>query len=392
VQRQLFLDSSLRIINVNPYFTLHVDSVLQYQFEINRAPSDYYWYLTTAPVGVRLDRRNGTLFFKAEKSFFKSGKLKYDQEYKVAFGVRNLHNPADYVDTVCTIVFYNTEIVAPKVKPTVNQTLNVEEGDSIRFRIQCEEGSFPIENITLLTNIPISGYTQVKKCDDEFWWFVPYDFIREGDTTRQRQLLLSFVGTDKFFNKDTATVRVFVRPGINFPEEAALHQRTSDEIRLYINNLKVAFLDLSRKVKKNKNTRTSFDISGSTTALAGTVLATAGSTESAQDIGKILPSVGLTLVPVKEAVAPTRIQEQNMATQVRTVAKRLEYMISENQLTGPRDPYVLSKTKKLQDELKQARLQLVDVPVDMPDPKTSQKEANNFFDDPKVNKKYKPKM
>jgi hypothetical protein len=38
----LNMDSSLRIINLNPYFTQHVDSSLSYQFEINRKSPNYY--------------------------------------------------------------------------------------------------------------------------------------------------------------------------------------------------------------------------------------------------------------------------------------------------------------------------------------------------------------
>ena len=33
------IDDRLRIINMNPFFTLHVDSILQYTFEINN-PAD----------------------------------------------------------------------------------------------------------------------------------------------------------------------------------------------------------------------------------------------------------------------------------------------------------------------------------------------------------------
>ena len=35
-------DSVLRISNLNPYFTLHVDSSLEYQLDINRDQSRYY--------------------------------------------------------------------------------------------------------------------------------------------------------------------------------------------------------------------------------------------------------------------------------------------------------------------------------------------------------------
>jgi hypothetical protein len=382
----------LRIINLNPYFTLHVDSVLQYDFQINKPIEQYYWYLKNAPVGLKLDRKTGELYFKAEKSFFKSGKLKYDVPYIVQLGVQNLYDPSDNVDSSITILFYNTEIIPSRVKPTVSGTLQVEEGDSIRFRVQCETGSFPIEQITMLTNIAISNYNAVQRCDDEFQWMVPFEFIRDGDTAKQRPLIISFVASDKFQNKDTSIVRINVRPGIDYPKQNLNHKRLSEETSGYIANLKLTFYVLSASVKKNKSTRTTFDITGSTTALAGTVMATAAESQSAKDIGKILPSVGLTLVPVKEAVAPNKVQEQNTATQVRTVVRRLEYLLSENQLIGDRDPEILVKTRKLQEELKQARLQLVDLPMVEFDERISKEDAEKYFYDPKVNKKYKFKV
>ena len=201
---QVPMDTILRITNLNPYFTIHVDSLLNYDLKINKVASEYYWYLKQAPVGVQLDRNNGTLFFKAEKSFFRSGKLRYDVPYRVDFGVQSLSNPLEKVDTFVTILFYSTEISPSRVKPGVLGTMYVEEGDTIRFRIQCETGSFPLEQINFNSNIPISPFYPIRKCDDEFFWMVPYDFIRENDTTKQRMLQLQFIGADKFFNKDTA--------------------------------------------------------------------------------------------------------------------------------------------------------------------------------------------
>lgn len=385
-------DDKLRIINMNPFFTLHVDSILQYTFEINKPTERYYWYLKNAPVGLKLDKATGTLYFKADKSFFRSGKLKYDVEYKVQMGVQNLQDPTDKVDTFCTVLFYSTEITPSRVKPTINNVMMLEEGDSVKFKVQCDEGSFPTEHITLLTNIPISDYKTVRKCDDQFEWVVPYDFIKDNDTARQRQLNLYFIGADKFYNRDTAVVTLIVKPGIDYPKQNELHRKIQEEVSAYINDLKLTFYVVSSSVKKNKSTRTTFDVTGSTTALAGTVLATTGSTETAKDIGKILPSVGLTLVPVKEAVAPSKVQEQNTAAQIRTVIKRLEYLQSENALTGPRDVNVIAKTKKLQDELKQTRFQLIDLPLVEFDPNVSKEDADKYFKDPKVNKKYKLKV
>src|SRR6478672_2442049 len=74
-------DSSLRIINLNPYFTLHVDSSLNYPLQINKNEENYFWYLRNAPVGLRIGKDNGLLSFRADKSYFLSGKLKYDVNY-----------------------------------------------------------------------------------------------------------------------------------------------------------------------------------------------------------------------------------------------------------------------------------------------------------------------
>jgi len=385
-------DSILRITNLNPYFTIHVDSLLNYDLRINKNPENYYWYLKQAPVGVRLDRSTGTLFFKADKSFFRSGKLRYDLPYRVDFGVQSLSNPLDKVDTFVTIMFYSTEISPSRVKPGVLGTLYVEEGDTIRFRIQCETGTFPLEQINFNSNIPVSPIFPIRKCDDEFFWMVPYDFIRENDTTKQRMLLLQFIGSDKFFNKDTAAISIAIRPGINYPQKYLEHKKVSDEMKAYIQNLKLTFYVLSKSIKANKSTRTAFDITGSSTALAGTILATTASNPDVQDIGKILPSIGLTLVPVKEAVAPNKVQEQNTAAQLRGLTKRLEYLVSDNALIGDRDPEVLDKTRKLREELKQAQLQLIDLPAVELDVNLSQEEADKYFNDPKVIKKYKLKV
>src|SRR6201995_1730927 len=75
-------DTALRIRNLNPYFTLHVDSTLSYQLEINKDPSRYFFFMKNAPVGIKI-RENGLLTFRADKSYFLSGRLKYDFEYKV---------------------------------------------------------------------------------------------------------------------------------------------------------------------------------------------------------------------------------------------------------------------------------------------------------------------
>ena len=385
------MDTTLRIVNLNPYFTIHVDSILSYDLKINKDSSIYYWYLKQAPVGLRLDKETGNLYFKADKSYFRSGKLKYDLPYKVDLGVQNMNDPKERVDTSLTILFYSTEISLSKVKPGVMGTVYADEDDTVKFRIQCEEGSFPLERIVYNTNVPLTTERPVNKCDDEFLWAIPFDFIKDNDTARQRTVTVQFIGTDKFRNKDTAEVRISVKPGINYPQKYLEHSAVSKEMETYIMDLKLTFYAMSKTIKSNKSTRTAFDISGSATALAGTILSTTATNPSVEDLGKIMPSIGLTLVPVKEAVAPTKIQEQNTAAQLRGITKRLEYIKAENILVGEHDPDVLAKTKKLRDEVKQAKLQLVDLPmIEMEN--VSPEDAEKYFNDPKVIKKYKIKV
>ncbi|TAD91293.1 MAG: hypothetical protein EAY75_03815 [Bacteroidetes bacterium] len=388
----LYVDTALRIVNLNPYFTLHVDSSLNYDLHVNKDTATYFWYLRNSPVGVKIDKNTGLLSFKAEKAFFKSGRLKYDQEYRIQLGVQNLLNPKEKVDTGFIIVFYSTEIIASRLKPTVNSTLFVEEGDSIQFKVQCESGSFPFEQITLTTSVPISAYVSPTACNDWFRWWIPFDFIKDGDTTKQKNVVLQMIAADKFFNRDTVKISVWVRPGINYPQKYAEHKRVSDDVLKYVVDLKLTFYTLSKAIKSNKSTRTTFDITSSTTALAGTVLSTTSDNQSTENFGKVLPSIGLTLVPVKEAVAPNKIREQNTASQVRAMAKKMEYLVGDNALVGDRDPDILAKTKKLQDELRQARVQLIDLDMVELDEKITPEQAEKYFRDPKVNKRYKAKI
>jgi hypothetical protein len=59
---------------------------------------------------------------------------------------------------------------------------------------------------------------------------------------------------------------------------------------------------------------------------------------------------------------------------------------------GDRDPEILLKAKKMRDELKQSQIQLVDLPMVEFDTKYSQQDAEKYFNNPKVNKKYKLKV
>ncbi|HQD09053.1 MAG TPA: hypothetical protein PLQ65_05285 [Flavihumibacter sp.] len=381
------VDTALRIINLNPYITLHVDSSMEYNLDINKDSSRYFWYLRNAPVGLRINKDDGVLSFKADKSFFLSGRLKYDQEYKVYLGVQNLANPKEKVDTSFTLVFYNTEIVISQVKPSVNSVVYIDEGDTLSFNVQCEAGSFPIEHMNTIVNAPLRSYTSVTKCNDRFVWPVPFDFVKETDSAKVRVFNISFIGSDKFFNKDTAIIKVIVRDALNYPFRQVEYEKMVKEVNKYILALKYTFRELDKKVKNTKSARSTFDIASGTSALTGTALATSTS-KSSQNVGKVLPSVGVALVPVKEAASPTKTYEQNSASAIRGCIKRLDYVLSDNMLIGEKDPEILTKLAKIRAELKAVQVQLVDVPL-VDTGEFSEEELNNYFNSPKVNKKYK---
>ncbi|HEX2847674.1 MAG TPA: hypothetical protein VHN59_14090 [Chitinophagaceae bacterium] len=383
------VDSTLRIVNLIPYITLHVDSVLSYKLAINRDETKYYWYLKNSPIGLKINKDNGMLTFKAEKSFFMSGKLKYDEEYSVKLGVQNLANPKERIDTSFTLVFYNTDVVLPKLKPSVGSTLIAEEGETISFSIQCEAGNFTIEDILFTSNISISNYKPVRKCGDEFSWTIPFDFVKETDTTRTKILNLSFVGsTPKFQIRDTANVRITIKDALNYPMAKQEYEVVVSNLRKHLMTLKYTFLQIDKKIRKTRGARTTFDLTSATSALTGTILSTSGGT-SAETAGKILPSAGVALVPVKEATAPNKMVEQNQASLIRSSIKRLEYMLYDYTLLGDRDPQILAKTAKLKEELKQSQMQLIDVPVDVTTEGMTEEELNKYFNNPKVNKKYR---
>lgn len=381
-------DTVLRIKNFSPYFTLHVDSTLDYHFEINKDPQLYYWYLKNSPVGLKINKDNGVLHFKADKSYFLSGKLKYDNKYQVGLGLQNLNDPTDRVDTFFTLLFYNTEIIPSRIKPTVSSDLVINEGDTLNFKLQCEDGSFPIESITYFSNYPIRSITPIAHCGDNFTWVAPYDFVKDDELSKQKLLEIKFIGMDKFFNHDTATVKIKVMQSINYPYSLMQFNKISKNIETYIVQLKSTFRILDKKIRHTKNTRTTFDLTSATTALGGTIFSSLPG-QGEQTTGKILPSVGVALVPVKEAVAPAKNYEQNSASLVRSDIKRLQYLLTDNMLVGEKDPDILKKTQRLREELIQVQLQLIDVPV--VEDSTDSKELDDYFNNPRVNKKYRLK-
>jgi hypothetical protein len=378
----------LRIKNLNPYFTIHIDSVLRYQLEINKDVAQYYWFIKNSPVGLKINKDNGLLTTKVDKSFFLSGKLKYDYEYKVALSVQNLNNPLDKVDTFFTILFYSTEIIPSKIKPTVTNKLFIDEGDTLSFKLQCDNGSFPIEEIRYMSNYPIKSTTVVAHCSDDFTWTAPFDFIKTTDKEKQKTISLYFIGATKFHTTDTALIEITVKENINYPQQILEFESLFAEVSKYVTQLKSSFRIVDKKIKRVKSTRTTFDLASASTALGGTIFSSLPETKQ-QATGKILPSVGVALVPVKEATAPNSSYEQNTATLIRSSIKRLEYLLTQTRLLGDRDPEILNKSNKLREELKQTQIQLIDVPLAEESP--NEKEVDDYFNNPKVNKKYRMK-
>lgn len=382
-------DTILRIKNLQPFFTLHVDSTLRYKLEINKNQDSYYWYLKNAPVGLKIDKDNGELFFKASKSYFLSGKLKYDTEYKVQLGVQNLNNPKEKTDTIFSLFFYNTEIIPGRLHASIVSPVILDEGDSVSFNINCITGSFPFESVKMESNYLIKNQSTIQKCEDVFSWKIPYDFIKDSDSSRARTLVLRFTGTDKFGNQDSTIIQIIIRNAINFKEKKTEYEKVTEEIRKYNLKLKMTFRTLDQKIRKNKNTRITFDMTSATTALGGTIFSSL-STPDQKTAGRILPSVGVALVPVKEAVSPNRVYEQNSAALLRASIKRLDYLLSEYALAGTEDPDINYKTSKLRAELKQIQLQLIEIPLE----ETIEEDAqmlDKYFNNPKVNKKYRLK-
>lgn len=381
-------DTVLRISNLLPYITLASDSVLRYQPSINKQ-GKYFWYLRNAPIGLQINNEDGRISFKALKSYFLSGKLKYDHEYKVLLGVNRTDHPDEKIDTSFVIMFYNTEIIPSKLKLSVSPVVTIEEGDTLNFKIQCEAGSFPIENITYYSNIPLKNVSSVRKCDDDFNWTPGFDFVKDTDSGKVRILLIYFIGSTRFQFRDTALVKVIVKDALNYPLALSAYQTQVKIVSRYILELKYSFLQLDKSIKRVKNTRTAFDISASATTLSGTIMASSPDPAS-QKTGRILPSIGISIVPVKEAVSPQKVYDQNQASLVRTSIKRLEYRLSDNGLITERDPAIVQKTNQLKDELKQIQLQLIDIPMGM-NTEMTEEELNKYFNSPKVMKKYRLK-
>ncbi len=381
------VDTSLRIINLTPYVTQNIDSVFVYQFSINKDPNQYYFFLRNAPVGLSIGKNSGIVTFRAPKNYFQSGRLKYDFAYGVQIGVQSLSYPTDRIDTSFSIVFYNTEIIPSKIKPTVSGTVYIEEGQALSFTVQCEIGSFPFETVLFSSSVPIENYKPVSSCGDDFSWTPGFDFVKETDSAKVKVVILTFIGSTKFKTRDTAIVTIAVRNALNYPVAKQNYENVQLATRRYILQLKFSFLQLDRRLRKTKHIRLAFDLVSAGTALTGTILNTSSSTGD-QKTGKILPSVGLALTPIKEAAAPNKPVEQNQAALIRSTIKRLEYILQDNLLVGEKDEEIVVKTTRLKDELRQAQMQMIDIPIAF-STDLSEEELNEYFNNPKVNRKYR---
>lgn len=385
-------DTGLRITNLFPFFSLHVDSSLSYQLQINRPLKNYYWYLKDAPTGLRIDKDDGTLSFKANKSLFMAGRLKYDRKYPVQIGVQNLNDPRDRVDTSFSISFYNTDILYPKVKPSVVSPVFVEEGSKLSFNVLCDNGNFPIERILVSSNISIGNFKLPKSCDDAFEWTPGYDFVNEKDSAQVKIVNLLFMGTTQFNYTDTARIRVIVRNALNYDIANREYNEARENVEEWLLRYKYTFLQLDKKIKKTKSWRSGFDITTASTTVTGTILATTADKDKPKqaNTGKILPSIGVVALPVKEAAAPIKNVEQNQAALLRANIKRLGYVLFDNKISGDRDPNIAAKTETLKKELRTSQTQLAEVPTEMADT-MSPEQINKYFDSPKVQRKYRLK-
>lgn len=383
------VDTTLRIINLNPYFSLHVDSSLSYRLMINKPQNNYYWFLKNAPPGLQINKDNGTLIFRSNKDIFRSGRLKYDTEYPVRIGVQSLTDPEDKTDTTFAISWYNTDVVLPSIKPSVVSPVTVEEGNKLSFTVMCENGNFPIDKILFSSSQTISKYKLPKSCDDLFEWVPPYDFVNEAEKVKERTIDMFFIGTTKFNYSDTARVRVIVKDALNYDIALRDYIEVDSSLKTWIKQLKYTFLALDKRIKKTRTYRSAFDITTASSGVTSTVLATQKS-EGSRNTAKVIPSVGAALVPVKQAAVPDKTAEQNQALTLRSNIKRLEYIITDTRLVGDRDPLIVQKTETLKKELRQSRNELINVPTDLAE-SMSDEELERKFNSRRIQRKYRLK-
>src|SRR5690242_11742311 len=111
----------------------------------------------------------------------------------------------------------------------------------------------------MTSSVPIIGYQSVQKCGDDFTWTPGYDFTRQSDSAKVRPVLLSFIGSTKMGQRDTATIRIIVRDALNQVLAREEYNQVVKSINKYVLQLKYTFLQLDKKLKRTKNTRVVFD-------------------------------------------------------------------------------------------------------------------------------------
>ncbi len=135
-------DDTLRIRNLNPYFSLHVDSTPFLSAGDQPGPEQVLLFYERCSRRHEDQGERPADFPGGQILISFPARLKYDYEYKVKIGVQNLNNPRDRLDTSFTIVFYHRDHPFP-CKTHRQQRPVLDEGDTISFRVQCETGTYP---------------------------------------------------------------------------------------------------------------------------------------------------------------------------------------------------------------------------------------------------------
>src|SRR5690606_11876953 len=110
-----------------------------------------------------------------------SNRLQYDKEYMINIGVQSLKDPTERVDTTINILFYNTEILPSKLKLSTTSVVTINEGEPLNIGVQCENGTFPIENVTFYSSIALVDVQGINECGQSLIWTPNYEFVKETD-------------------------------------------------------------------------------------------------------------------------------------------------------------------------------------------------------------------
>ncbi len=66
-----------------------------------------------------------------------------------------------------------------------------------------------------------------------------FDFVKETDPGKERTVVLSFVGANKFMVRDTAQVKIVVKDALNYPLTVEDYKLTVNVINSYVLAVKV---------------------------------------------------------------------------------------------------------------------------------------------------------